>query len=461
MEKKFSEDSKNAKLTSENLINSIRDAIQMKNEKKFETLVNKIPLRTLGYQNTTKLLIDFLNQMELYDFRAGVKIVLRYWSGMETGFDEYEGDIFPCIPTLFLDYAMPFRNLYFMMEALRDVISIEEIAIELFEKGSGQQLQTALRDLFDMVGEPSGELYRKLYDEANNSKNQVAIDFMSDLQTYYTKPAPKPKYIFNIIAEEETEAEEGTEEETEEELPEESDLVEEADGIVDEMKEKGESLYGDIDQCVEYLTAGLTKFGIEVVDLDQTKAVLKEKLSLMSEDELKKYMNSFLSQDMMDLLNKNDELLQVLGPANPLVGGDFTQLEHVCFKYGGCRMLFCNCFEGDIVNPQDDDSQPYYPNIPQWFTGKCKQCNRKIHKRCYAVRRPLPQGGWRGTYCSWNCLHLSGDMDDELSFSYADMFEGRINEMGITDRKEPIVEEQLKAAREENPEGYHFKPTVI
>jgi hypothetical protein len=41
------------------------------------------------------------------------------------------------------------------------------------------------------------------------------------------------------------------------------------------------------------------------------------------------------------------------------------------------------------------------------------------------------------------------------------MFEGRINEMGITDRKEPIVEEQLKAAREENPEGYHFKPTVI
>lgn len=452
MEKKISEDLKTGYMISENEIDNIKMLIETKDEKKLDLMIKRIPLRNMEYSLTTKLLLDLLNHLELYAFTDGLKIILRYWSGMETGFDEYEGEIYPVIPSMFLDYRVPFRNLYYVMEALRNVISIEEIAIELFEKGSGDQLFTALRNLFDMVGEPSGELYRLLLDEAFNSRNQTAIDFMSDLQTFYTKPVAKPKYIFNITGDEEGEGEE---------LTEESDLIDVVNDIL-ETEIKTELPFDDVDYCVEYLTSGLKRFDIEVVDLEATKMVLKEKLESMTDQEREAYMSSFLSQDMVDKMNQNEVLLQILGPANPLVNGDFTQMNHVCFKYGGCRMLFCNCFENELLSQQDETGmEPYYPNIPQWFTGKCQHCKREIMKRCYAVRRPLPQGGWRGTFCSFNCVHLSGDIDDDLSMTYADMAEERINSSGITDRIEPDINELLKEAKEIDPEGYQFKAPVI
>jgi hypothetical protein len=456
MEKKISEDVQVSYSISENELINLRQAIATKDEKKLEILLKRIPLKFMKFELTTKLLIDILDHLESNSFTPGLKIVLRYWSGMQTGFDEYEGEIYPIIPSLFLDYSVPFRNLYYLMEALRDTISVLEIALELFEKGSGDQLNTALRNLFDMVGEPSGELYRTLYDEALLSKNQVAIDFMGDLQSYYTKPVAKPKYIFNITA---TEAEEGEEVE---ELTEESDLVDVANDIL-ETEIANDIPFEDVDFCAKYLTSGLTRFGLEVVDIEETQKLIKEKLSKLTVKQREEYMGSFLSQDMVDKMNANEILLQILGPANPIVNGDFSQIHHVCFKYGGCRMLFCNCFELDQVSNYDDtgSDNPYYPNIPQWFTGKCQQCRRVITKRCYAVRRPLPQGGWRGTFCSWNCVHLSGDMDDELSITYADMADKRINEFGITDRVEPNIEELLKQAREEDPEGYQFKEPVL
>lgn len=453
MEKKISEDVQVSYSISENEIIDLRQAIATKDEKKLDILLKRIPLKNMKFDLTTKLLIDLLNHLESSSFTPGLKIVLRYWSGMETGFDEYEGDIYPIIPSLFLDYRVPFRNLYYLMEALRETISVLEVAIELFEKGSGDQLNQALRDLFDMVGEPSGELYRTLYDEAMLSKNQVAIDFMGDLQSFYTRPVAKPKYIFNISAEE---GEEG------QELTEESDLIEVANDIL-ETEIVSDIPFDDVDFCAKYLTSGLTRFGLEVVDIGETQKVIKEKLSKLTVKQREEYMGSFLSQDMVDKMNENEILLQILGPANPIVNGDFTQVNHVCFKYGGCRMLFCNCYELDTVTNDEDTGSdtPYYPNIPQWFKGKCQKCRRVITKRCYAVRRPLPQGGWRGTFCSWNCIHLSGDMDDELSITYADMSEQRINESGITDRVEPNTEELLKQAREEDPEGYQFKEPVL
>lgn len=451
MEKNFSETVETGFILSENDINDLKLYIETKDEKKLENAILRIPLRSMEYSITTKLLLVLLDHLELYGFKEGLKIILRQWSGMETGFDEYEGEIYPVIPTLFLDPYVPFRNLYYIMETLSDVISVLEVALILFEKGVGDQLNTALRNLFDMVGEPSGELFRTLYEEAYNSQNQTAIDFMGELQTYYTLPAKKPNYIFNINGDEEGQGDE---------LPEESDLIDVANDILED--EIAVPTCANVEQCVNYLTQGLTKFGIEVVDLDQTKKVLRDKLNSMTKQDRQKYIQTFVNQDMMEKMYENEILFQILGPCNPLVNGDFTQKTHVCFKYGGCRMLFCNCFEVEMLSQQGEtDSTAYYPNIPQWFTGKCEHCKRLITKRCYSVRRPLPQGGWRGTFCSWNCVHLSGHMDDELSYTYADMTEQRMKSSLITDRIEPNTEELLIQAKEEDPEGYHFHPIVL
>lgn len=448
MEKKISEDVQSGYTVSRNELNNIKRLIELKDEKKLDLAIRIIPLRKMKYEITTKLLLDVLNHLEQNSFTEGLKIILRYWSGMETGFDEYEGEVYPIIPSLFLDHRIPFQNLYYVMEALRDVVSVLEVAVELFEKGTGENLSLALRNLFDMVGEPSGELYRTLYDEANNSKNEVAKEFVSDLQTYYKRPVDKPKYIFNINGEDE-------------DMIEESDLIDVANATLAE-EIISDIPFDDVDVCAKYLTAGLGKSGLEVVDVESTQQAIKEKLEAMTSEEREKYMGSFLSQDMMDKMYENELLFQILGPVNPIVNGDFSQMNHVCFKYGGCRMLFCNCYELEILSQSDETgSEPYYPNIPQWFIGYCQNCKRKINKRCYAVRRPLPQGGWKGTFCSWNCVHLSGDMDDDLSIAYADMTQKRLIMSGISDRLEPNVEELLEKEREEDPEGYQFTPIVL
>ena len=65
-----------------------------------------------------------------------------------------------------------------------------------------------------------------------------------------------------------------------------------------------------------------------------------------------------------------------------------------CSNYGGCRMLLCRCGEGDYFDYTNDRE-------PDWYTGHCAWCHRKVALR-HAKRIPLPVGGWRGCYCTWN-----------------------------------------------------------
>jgi hypothetical protein len=422
----------------------LQDAIEKQSEDKFQALVYRIPLSKLPYEETNKLFLLLLNFIENNDFVQGLKIVLKYWSGMEVGFDDYVGaDQFPILSTLFLDSKIPVNTLRFIMVSVEDVVSVEEVAIELIEKATGPELKNALKNLFDILGEPSGETFRILMDESININNSDAIEFFSGLQAYFMRPADKPSYV-----------------ETEEELPQEKLLLEASEDIATEIKESFQLDYEDLDGLVDFLTSGLKKYGVMVMDLENVKENIRVKLSGMNIDERKTYMNSFLNQESFENLNANTELFQILGPVNPIVDGDFTKTDHICYKYGGCRMFYCNCFESDWLNPEDEN-KPYYPNIPLWFTGVCETCGREVQKRCYAVRRPLPQGGWRGTYCSWNCLYDSGNVDESLSEKLCKMTEKRLKEEGILDREEMNVEELLEQDEEIDKKGFMYRLPII
>jgi len=427
-------------MPSELFMKRIKDLIEKNDLKEYKIYLQKIPLRNLNYQKTNGLLLILLKWLESSSFTDGLKHTLTYWSGMQTGFDEYFGDIFPVIPVLFLDPTIPFSALNYIVKSLSDTVSIEEIAIDLFEKGSGDQLTDALKKLFDIYGAPSGETYRILYDEAMNLNNETAIEFFSGLQNYFTEPVQKPPYVVQ-----------------ESEILEESLLLQIAEQVADSVAGQ-EIPSDDVEACVELLVKGFEKFNLDIQHLEKTKQYLRDKLENLSEEERIKYVYAFINQDVLNQLVENENLFNILGPSNPITTGDFTQTTHICYKYGGCRMYYCNCFEGEIFGPDNDDNtEPYYPNIPQWFIGKCQHCKREIEKRCYAVRRPLPQGGWKGTYCSWNCLALSGNGDDELTREKVNIYEKELFEKTIMNREEMNVEEALIEAKEQNPEGYILK----
>jgi hypothetical protein len=423
----------------------LQDAIQKQKEDEFQSLIHRIPLSKLPFEETNKLLIYLLTFIEQNNFIPGLKIVLKFWGGMEVGFDDYVGqDLYPVIPTLFLDPTIPIRILKFIMISMEDVMSVEEVAIELIEKGNGDQLKNALKNLFDILGEPSGETFRILMDEAIQSEKEEGIEFFSSLQSYFMKPVERPKYI---------------DEGEQKDLPEEKKLLEIADEVADEITNV-EIDCEDLDGLVIFLTSGLQKYGIVAIDVEQVQESLREKLSHMTVDERKEYMKSFLNQQSFEDLNANETLFCILGPVNPIVNGDFTKSDHICYKYGGCRMFYCNCYESDWLNPDDED-KPYYPNIPLWFTGVCENCGREVQKRCYAVRRPLPQGGWRGTYCSWSCLYESGNVDDALSSKLCDLIEKKMYQETIFDRKESDVEELLNEAENKDEKGFVYRLPIM
>jgi hypothetical protein len=125
-------------------------------------------------------------------------------------------------------------------------------------------------------------------------------------------------------------------------------------------------------------------------------------------------------------LYEDKEIQRIHGPANPIIGTDLTLPDDECCMYGGCRMLLCTCFE--------EDAEMEEQRADEWFTGLCDGCDRAISKRWYAVRIPLPGGGWRGCYCSTRCMRPQADT--LLETLLLNNLDSQLAEVGIYDRVE-------------------------
>jgi hypothetical protein len=121
----------------------------------------------------------------------------------------------------------------------------------------------------------------------------------------------------------------------------------------------------------------------------------------------------------------DDALFRELGPVNT----NHNQTpHHICSQYGGCRMFLCSEFadvdeEYDGTNVDDDPVD--------WFTGTCDKCDAVIAKRRYAVRIPLEDGGWMGTYCSIDCLKQDVAEDDFVTGFKIGMMREQLKSIGI------------------------------
>lgn len=93
-------------------------------------------------------------------------------------------------------------------------------------------------------------------------------------------------------------------------------------------------------------------------------------------------------------------LFREYGPVNALYSVVKHTCDHPCSKNGGCRMLLCNEFE---------DTDTDTDEISDWFTGVCEECNSIISSFWHALRMPLKHGGWKGCFCSFQCLLEKGN----------------------------------------------------
>lgn len=102
---------------------------------------------------------------------------------------------------------------------------------------------------------------------------------------------------------------------------------------------------------------------------------------------------------MVQELENNVERFRFLGPANILTG---SRSRDVLSGLAELRM-----FEDNRITADDEERE-------NWFTGNCDECWYKIRDQRHAVRKPLVEGGWQGEFCSWDCVRLHCDDNDEI-----------------------------------------------
>ena len=125
-------------------------------------------------------------------------------------------------------------------------------------------------------------------------------------------------------------------------------------------------------------------------------------------------------------LNENLELFRIMGPVNPSFNSDFT-IQHLCYSVGGGhRMFYCTCYEIDVEDEPRDE----------WFTGSCQVCLKRIKNRANAMRLPLATGGFRGCYCSVQCVKNSLIQVDILTNLMLDEMLKVLRKFGVQDRRE-------------------------
>lgn len=113
---------------------------------------------------------------------------------------------------------------------------------------------------------------------------------------------------------------------------------------------------------------------------------------------------------------REPELFRVWGPSNMRLG---ASADDVADGTADLRM-----FTDDRFTPSEQGT---------WFTGSCDWCWTRIQSPRYAVRKPIESGGWRGQYCSWDCVRLDCAEFEEVGRQMTFFYDKQCSEFGIYD----------------------------
>lgn len=168
------------------------------------------------------------------------------------------------------------------------------------------------------------------------------------------------------------------------------------------------------DYIADYLITQLDNYAVvEEEETENAKRALIERLEGMSEVERRAFVNLFkVDEEEVKRIREDRDVFRVYGPVNPFTDLDFSILTtdegepDVNVIFGGNRMFTDLSLEWD-----DETDLP----LDDWFRGFCMQCSHRIRAYHHAVREPILQGGWRGCYCSWNCVRRSIELITESS----------------------------------------------
>lgn len=412
----------NAKIALENIL----EAIQIGSKENLEKYLGTISLEYISSQDQVFLLDVILEQIYKFGENELVDFIFRY-------FDKVN-DTTTVIPTL---------SLYLMRNGLQDHLltfigsninsSFEEVIMGINQAPVSQASYEGCLNAERVFGKPDVQILLKLdvylFTDPKDLNVQI-YNYVRMRMGEQSKPISRPDWVVS-----------GTEGDDiplsfELDIPDFPDVKlmspeEFADKTIKVLIEQGHKEAKKDEQFTfdmiasQYAISTLEHKIIRVNDYNQNilapKVVGEATIPLIEVDTL------------------NDEVLFMLfGPNNTSFDQKIQPIPdgNICERFGGCRMLICNCAEAE--NNVDEEEVDYGDfGVPEadWYTGVCQQCMDKIPFRHYALRRPLKLGGWLGCFCSIKCIQKNWKSDRFITPTLLGRMMDYLNKIGIQDRR--------------------------
>jgi hypothetical protein len=396
-------------------IELLRSSVRANDLEKTSFYLQKMPLEDMEDEKTDKLLIFLLNSAYLGNSDKAAVFLLNEWNKL-TPDDDTSISIYTHLFSLIdiddkvLTWLIPIMT----TECFEFSIS------ELINNDANTQLLPTYQRISDLYGPQTNEIYKKLYEYALNNDNSVASNFLKIMVVQTNDFQEVPDWVYDFEEDYNVIRKEYIYDYGEAKLPKSRDLLERIPNITFENFK-----LPNLNKSVDLLTDGLKSLGVSDLEVETSRELLKNKLENSTEEEKMGLLQPVLESADIFELKGNLELFRILGPTNPHYDADLT-LDHICFKYGGCRMMTCTCFE------YVDEDEP----AEDWFTGGCQSCGLKLRSRAHAVRKPLHFGGFAGCFCSAQCIKDSIVLPDSLTFLMTDRIVNQLNTYKIQDRVE-------------------------
>lgn len=380
----------------------LEDIVISHNENDFINYLNKYSKTEIFSDKDLDIFYKIFLPCFKYQRKELFKILYKRWKLSK----QYES--FPLYMWIFINEKFTASMLKFISDVL--YLNFQSIAEALADYDSIEQNKVVLRKCTEIFGVQSHDTYRYLLDYAAQKENSSVYNFLLFYYVQTGEYLPKPEWVKDF---------------TNGNMPTEAQIEEKRLQKIKITMEDVNKLSNE--EFIELLTEGSKTIGLREETILETKKYFSEKLPTMTDKE--KY---FLIRDILKLkkyLSEQDdvELFRLFGPDNPLVDTTYYEI-----KYRRSRMFYCEYFDFDEENNEFYD----------WFVGYCEQCYNRIRYRWYALRLPLPHGGFKGCFCSHKCLNdavktkeaLTGVPDIALRVMVDEMIDD-IENLGIQERK--------------------------
>lgn len=415
-----------------------------------DDLKKDLKLFDLNYMDpikSNKLLSILIDRCMINDRKEAGMAIIERWKEDYFESEEYKT---PFITNLFKYNIFRIEQLRFVAQ-IYDTISPDILLMGLMNCDQGPELANAFYRIIEVYGEFDYYKYELYHDEAVLTGNGMLQDLITLKFKQLSPTAPKPDWLIQWNGKiDNPQLDQIFNDPNKGKV-----IIPYYDQIPfpEVMDEVAPQIPSD-DDIVNMLTSGYGELGTSKLDLEKQKNNLYQIIALGGLNKKIDLMNQVVKSQLRSTIQKDIEMLRILGPANPDLGGDLLD-DHICNVYGGHRMFLCNCFVDLDDTLYGDDDLDFDQNGPiidsiltdektvtndeyaYWFTGTCDQCSLKIASKYHAVRRPLPFGGWKNQFCCFKCLKDYRNRHHRLDILMEQMIvivEEIIKDNGIYDR---------------------------